>query len=543
MAKVFHDYFLRIETWKKSEIQDVLKEAKENKKLQEALYLRYGELLKIVKKDDLSALISLPKYMCANGIVRENLKWEPSEQAIEVLNTLPIHLIIENQYIYSFPVWITHIKKLKGVSFENIFIKGIPKELKRLKKLETLSIGCKYRRKEKCHNKDEWFLPEWLGDMPLKHLEIKDFYLSEIPLFITKMPNLEYLDLSYNAIKEIPKEIADLSYLKKLFLQQNKIKSIPKEIALLTQLRTLEIDLFQKALTGQTLKDFMNIQSCLSDDPVIEYYKKLESKDETIIKQAVDELQTKKQLLKCVEKRYLPYIRARLKNPDATLYDINKVALTDEDLVLIEKVVESRAVYWLKHYRNMYSFTLLNEEQTTLIIDFMGAMVQSVVDSKTYLENVVTADNLETLQKRAYFHLDKITEYISREAGLYTEGWFSTAYTCFAWTRPEVLMFNFTKFDEKTPSSVLREFYMYIAAFNGSNKPNFIFKNSMLKTAFNMIWAMPIVPNIEYSYLKGTRFKWPASPLSFERYCDYLNLDSLDDAYLDIEMYYEQKRC
>ena len=64
--------------------------------------------------------------------------------------------------------------------------------------------------------------------------------IKEIPKEINCLTQLKFFDCSHNKINEIPKEISNLKQLKKFECGYNQIKEIPKEISYLIQLTTLK---------------------------------------------------------------------------------------------------------------------------------------------------------------------------------------------------------------------------------------------------------------------------------------------------------------
>ncbi|MBL0265422.1 MAG: leucine-rich repeat domain-containing protein [Leptospiraceae bacterium] len=69
-----------------------------------------------------------------------------------------------------------------------------------------------------------------------KSLKLSTQKLTEIPLEIFDLEQLEVLDLRNNQIEKIPNEISKLKNLKRIILGRNKIKEIPPDIFLLFQL-------------------------------------------------------------------------------------------------------------------------------------------------------------------------------------------------------------------------------------------------------------------------------------------------------------------
>jgi internalin A len=72
-------------------------------------------------------------------------------------------------------------------------------------------------------------------------LDLSDLSLTEIPIQVFELTQLELLDLSSNQIGEIPKEIGVFAKIKNLNLSYNHISEIPKEIGKLRELKVLHL--------------------------------------------------------------------------------------------------------------------------------------------------------------------------------------------------------------------------------------------------------------------------------------------------------------
>ena len=129
-----------------------------------------------------------------------------------------------NIHIESLPLELGKLPKLKKIilnEFENI-----PKNLEKLKNIENIEIKGKVPKNiEKLQN--------------IKKLKIND--LSEFPIQICELKNLEELYLSLGSIKELPNEIGNLTNLKILDLSEQKIKTLPDEMSNLKKLEELKL--------------------------------------------------------------------------------------------------------------------------------------------------------------------------------------------------------------------------------------------------------------------------------------------------------------
>lgn len=145
------------------------------------------------------------------------------------------------------------IGKLKNLKEFTIMcmeaLEDLPHEIGNLKKLESFIIdngnGCVMNVK----------IPASIGE--LKNLKILRLYgaidpregntpappsrIKKLPKTITKLENLEELDLGRNGIKALPPEVASLKKLKKLSLDFNEIHEIPSFVGNLENLKELSL--------------------------------------------------------------------------------------------------------------------------------------------------------------------------------------------------------------------------------------------------------------------------------------------------------------
>ena len=75
----------------------------------------------------------------------------------------------------------------------------------------------------------------------LQYLDVSKNGLKEIPVEITRLTNLQYLDLSNNKITEVPDEIGNLENLKYLGLSRNDLYYMSPEIGNLKKLEELDL--------------------------------------------------------------------------------------------------------------------------------------------------------------------------------------------------------------------------------------------------------------------------------------------------------------
>lgn len=87
-------------------------------------------------------------------------------------------------------------------------------------------------------------LPKEIGNLKprVTKLTLENCHIKKFPKEISKLVNLETLDIDMNNLDHIPQEIFSLTGLKCLFISDNKITMIPREIERLQNLEKLRID-------------------------------------------------------------------------------------------------------------------------------------------------------------------------------------------------------------------------------------------------------------------------------------------------------------
>ncbi len=151
-----------------------------------------------------------------------------------------VRLFIIETCIDEFPESIGELSQLEklvcvGAFSMNIPPPEIPSSIVNLQNLKTFTLRGwtynKYPRQSwdnQSQNYNDAF--EKLSKLPLLvRLTIKDNSLDKISGTITKLSNLEYVDLSHNELSDIPDSFSKLTKLKKLVLGQNKFDNSTEE--------------------------------------------------------------------------------------------------------------------------------------------------------------------------------------------------------------------------------------------------------------------------------------------------------------------------
>lgn len=170
---------------------------------------------------------------------------------VELCNNLPKH--VRHLDILSFsgrlPYQIWNLPNLEKLEINHLSFDEVPREVTKLTKLFELRIsngffGCVIPSIRKLSVVKNGF--EQLSDMIWLHtnlceLVLRDDNITTIPHAISKMSNLEILDLESNSLQQI-EVICGLTSLQKLSLGHNPLKCLPKSIGNLSNLRELNLD-------------------------------------------------------------------------------------------------------------------------------------------------------------------------------------------------------------------------------------------------------------------------------------------------------------
>ncbi len=130
----------------------------------------------------------------------------------------------------SIPPWIVQFKKVRAIISYNAGIRHIPIELSKLEQLEYIEIV----------DSQIDTIPYFIKDFKrLRMLVLDGNKIAHIPIALTELDSLSFLSLGENNISEVPEYICQIKGLKNLSLCKTKIKEIPDCIGSMSQLETL----------------------------------------------------------------------------------------------------------------------------------------------------------------------------------------------------------------------------------------------------------------------------------------------------------------
>ena len=173
-------------------------------------------------------------------------------------------------YIDCSNYWITNIKgisifrNLKILVLFNTWIKNLPKEIWKLKKLEMLDLDYNQIKK----------LPKEICRLNnLKILDLSDNQIKKLSKEIGSLVSLENLYLNKNQLRYLPSEICNLKNLKNLYLSYNQLQWLPAEILELKKLEKIKLNnAFDLNNLKQDPKELFDILQKLEERDLLGYY-------------------------------------------------------------------------------------------------------------------------------------------------------------------------------------------------------------------------------------------------------------------------------
>lgn len=234
----------------------------------------------------------------------------------------------------------------------------------------------------------------------------------------------------------------------------------------------------------------------------------LESKDAPKIQEAITYLETQPEQKARAENRYLPFIRTRSNDAEAGLDKLVEVALDEGQVkTFIENMIEKRSVI---------NFGMVTDEECRMMVDFIGSVVKSTIDSEEYLVETAKASKRPEMVKYTDVIEAKLKKDLVIQATAYNEGWFGKCVQQMSDLYVSTVMFDHTGWEDANESPVLKEFWLYVG-LKGKKAHLDIFQ-STTPDLTEVFWALPRIPGSGWG---DTSPKFPASRLSYERKVQY----------------------
>ncbi|MDC7126824.1 MAG: hypothetical protein PQJ46_14730, partial [Spirochaetales bacterium] len=509
-----------------------------------------------VKKKSLSEISKIPRSLTSKKVT--NKAWEPNENSISILN----HMTIDSFYIGSdqaIPGWMKYVN-VNSLTIQNHNEKDIvyPRSVDRL---EIDDCGLKEVPEIIGQLKPEWLtlydnqitvIPQWVFEFP-KRLSVSNNQIHTIEItkpcsitmlridnnnfsnldFLHFFPELDFLVLSDNDINDFP--VLESLSLQKLYLEDCQFQSIPDSINRLKNLTLLlmggnPINIFPTFdlplldyfdISNTPVGDQYNVTDCFSSSAeILEFMAKsksdgdendfiglckmMESMDSTKIQQAFDLIKQGDGLKEQAEKRYLKFIQARL-GTDADIFDFEKAALSKDQITLLTNMIVRD--------KGAINLSYQDDDATKLIVDFLGSIIDSVVDLLKLRSELSSCITEEELLEMGQIKISQIKTSASELAIVFNEGWFGKLMYTYTIFHPSVILFDHTSFYEANSSLRIEAFFVFLQCF-AYDDCNYDVFQSEAPSLGELFWLLPNIPKIVWRDIKPA---YPVSSLPFKR--------------------------
>jgi len=204
------------------------------------------------------------------------------------------------------------------------------------------------------------------------------------------------------------------------------------------------------------------IKSVCYDDIELKQLSKLcrwfESGQEDKVQKVLDFLQETPEYTPVLENRYLHFIRARLRAPDATLEQVIELSL-DKDALDFIYALPSNA--WPFEYD-------WGDEAFSILVDFCGALVHANVELEGYLQHQDA--HMKKQGDFDYGHLPMFSSFpslisLNAKIDVYSEGWYGKILKKVMRTRLAHIGFDHSDCTLVNDSPYLGEFLMFVQGY------------------------------------------------------------------------------
>ncbi|GMQ63820.1 tetratricopeptide repeat protein [Vallitalea maricola] len=242
----------------------------------------------------------------------------------------------------------------------------------------------------------------------------------------------------------------------------------------------------------------------IDESDIKKVYEYIESGNEQKIKKAIEVAMSNSELQSSIEKRYLILVRARLNNPDATIEDLSKDILKKQE----RRTFQSKYIS-----KTFISYSYMSDEQTKLIVDFIGAMVKNHLDIEEFISKAKETSNEDELKTLFDKYGSKLKEDIQNEVEKYKEGWYGEICCKLLDMELEKVMFEKTSFYEANKSLVLRE-YMFFLGMIAEDRLYMDIYQSDIPEFTEVFWMLKEIPKTNWG---DTEPNFPELSLSYKR--------------------------
>ncbi|MEL1243447.1 hypothetical protein AAEO56_04170 [Flavobacterium sp. DGU11] len=512
----------------------------------------YADILKYTGGKALADILKIPKNLATKKVRAK--KWEPNANSIEILNHLKIdYLSLWNEPI---PVWVkhTHFRSLSFVKYaEGDIVYPISADEFEIRDcgLEQIPDAVRKVNAKRLSFQDNKIetVPNWVFDVPerldisrnrIEKIELaKDCTIDTLRLndnkftdvsFLTHFPKLDFLVLDNNPINDFPKltgsplrylyfakchftrvpdSINELKGLLGLYINNNPILEIPElDLPLLNGIDISGSQIASKygikgTLWGNDTQAFLKRNNKV-DDSFLEICQLLESGDIAKMEEAYGMLRTNEGRLKKAEERYLKFIQGRLGSA-ATIFDIEKAMLSENEIEALRKTIN-------KTNRSL-SLAYVDDDISKLLVDFLGSVVESVIDLGDLKKQLSACSSEEELISLGEQKINDIKNAIFDITITYKGGWFGKTLLEFTSVQHQFLAFDHTQFDAANDSDYIEAFFVFLQCFSYDDYYIDVFQSDAPRFG-NIFWLLPYIPKVIWFDVTA---QYPLSPLSFKR--------------------------
>ncbi|WP_196890539.1 hypothetical protein [Aureivirga marina] len=245
-------------------------------------------------------------------------------------------------------------------------------------------------------------------------------------------------------------------------------------------------------------------------------YAYLESFEEVKIEKALDALKDNPVLKSIAESRYIEFIKARLNNKNATIFDFLKAAPTKAEISFFT----SKNRWLSSNNQTQLSFTYCDEDESKLLVDFIGAIVKKNTRLLKFSAQAKLTIREEDLEEIIREHETNFQENLRKEIENYKESWFGEICKhLLEISQIDRVLFEKTSFIEANNSIVFKEFMFFLILKSYETDIDFDIFQSDIPTFTYLFWMFRNVPETKWS--NGEAFLPKKSMLKYKRTAHY----------------------
>ena len=242
-------------------------------------------------------------------------------------------------------------------------------------------------------------------------------------------------------------------------------------------------------------------------------YELLESFDTSKILEALELLKTDASLKKVVESRYLNFVRIRLNDPKASIFDYPNAALSHEEYD-----------FMLKKFQSFYddkcmNFSGCDTQEMKLVVDVMGALVRANVKLLHFISKVKQTTEEFYIPDVVVSFREQLKSSLGDQIFIHSEGWYSRLSTkLYNISTINALILEDTDASSVNDSLGLEGFMLFLI-LNQEGETTFKIGSNPSISFTKLFWMFINVPNVYWP--EGVKPEFPESVLSYTRVVAY----------------------